>query len=266
MAGRGERLREDGLATAGDVIGALERRYNPPSKPREWATFTEMSDGAQRRRVDFLAVNMWISRGRRVHGAEIKVRREDWLKELRQPKADSWYGVSDEWYIVAPQGVVHEHEVPQGWGYVEIQAGPKGVWRCKTKIEAERLTPIDSTPWWLIQRLLGRVDEREQQAMPDERALAEKWQEGHKAGSESAEAYMVLREQTVKRAEQEQQELRKTLGRFTAEEVARACAVLGAGGLRYRGQQISRELRTAAEQIDAMLRNASAPVGDEIEF
>lgn len=102
--------------------------------------------------------------------------------------------------------------------------------------------------------------------MPDERALAEKWQEGHKAGSESAEAYMVLREQTVKRAEQEQQELRKTLGRFTAEEVARACAVLAAGGLRYRGQQISRELRTAAEQIDAMLRNASAPVGDEIEF
>lgn len=247
--------------TAQDVIAALNRRYNPQGKPREWYTTTELTDGGQRRRIDFIAINQWISRGRLVHGFEVKVRREDWLKEMRQPKADSWFGICDEWSIVAPQGVVQESEVPQDWGYVEIQVGPKGVWRCKTKIVAAKLKPIELTPWWLIQRILARVDEREQVASPEDRLLAEKWHEGHKVGSDSAEAYLALRERQVARAEAEQVELRQKLGSFTADEVARACLVLSGGGLRFRGKQIVSELRRAADQLDAALRNAGPKDG-----
>lgn len=245
-----------GLATAGDVIGALARKYNPPSRPREWATLTELTDGAQKRRVDFLAINLWLSRGRAVHGFEIKTQRPDWIRELRQPKADSWFAICDQWSIVAPQGVVLDSEVPQGWGYVEILAGPKGVWRAKTKIEPAKLTPVELTPWWLIQRVLARADEREQVASPGDAALAEKWHEGHRVGSESAEAHMKLREQAVERAQEQFRELQMKLGQFTPDEVARACLVLTGGSMRFRGGQIARELRTAADQIDAALRNA----------
>lgn len=247
--------------SATDVVRALNRRYNPVGRPREWYTTIEMTDGAQKRRIDFLAINQWISRGRRVHGFEIKVRREDWLKELRQPKADSWFGICDEWSIVAPQGVVYEHEVPQGWGYVEVLAGPKGAWRVKTKIEPATLTPIELTPWWLIQRVLARVDEREQVASPSEEALSAKWSEGYRQGSESAEAHMDLREKAVERAQNEQVELRSKLGQFTADEVARACAVLGGGRLRHQGTSMAQQLRRAADEIDAALRNADPMAG-----
>lgn len=243
-------------ATANDVIDAISRRFNPPSRPREWFIGKELSDGAQRRRIDVVAINMWLSRGRRVIGHEVKVDRADWLKELRQPKADPWFAVCDEWFIVAPQGVLHEHEVPQNWGYLEVWAGPKGVWKCKTKIEATKLTPVDLTPWWLIQRVLARCDEREQVAAPGDAALEAKWQEGHRQGSESAEAYLKIREEAVERAQLEQVELRRTLGQFTPTEVARACAVLSGGSLRHQGAHMVDQLRRAADQIDAAMRNA----------
>lgn len=166
------------------MIAALERRLNPPSKPREWATFTEVTDGAQRRRVDFLAVNMWISRGRRVHGYEVKVRRADWLKELRSPKADAWFGVANSWSLVAPQGVVGEGELPSSWGFMELLRSAGG-WKLHEKVPAPPLTPTAESPWWLLQRLLSRVEDVRKAAPPEIDAARE---EGYANGLARGEA------------------------------------------------------------------------------
>lgn len=160
------------IPKASDVVGALERRFNPKAPVRQYATFTELTDEGNKRRIDFLAVNLWLSRGRIVEGVEVKVRREDWMKELRQPKADSWFRVANRWWVAAPQGVVKVSEVPAGWGFLEVLRGPRS-WKLVEKVVAPALSPAEDWPQWLVLRLLGRSEEK-RQATPEEVAEATK--------------------------------------------------------------------------------------------
>ena len=104
---------------ADDLRRMLRHTYAPPDDPHEWALWFEatLDDG---RRVDAVACNLWESRGRVIRGHEIKVTRADWLAELRDPgKADGGFRACDEWYVVAPPGVVLPAELPAGWGLME---------------------------------------------------------------------------------------------------------------------------------------------------
>jgi len=157
-----------------ELVAALERRFNPPSKPRQYATFTEVTDAAQRRRVDFLAVNLWQSRGRHVEGVEVKVARSDWLRELANPKADSWYAVCDRWWIASPPGVILDGELPSAWGQLEVRPhalnGPRMHVVAKP-LESERSLKDRTLPHWLTMRLLARGEDR-RTATPAEIAAA----------------------------------------------------------------------------------------------
>jgi len=69
-------------------------------------------------RADALAVDFRSSHQALV-GYEIKVDRGDWLHELGQPeKALAWAQHCTEWYVIAPEGVVHREELPDGWGLI----------------------------------------------------------------------------------------------------------------------------------------------------
>jgi hypothetical protein len=107
--------------TAADVRRALKTRYAPP----EWAIFNEVANGTgslARRSADALAMNLFPSRGLRMHGFEIKVSRSDWLHELKQPdKSDPVQRYCDHWWIVSPADIVKEGELPPTWGHLILK-------------------------------------------------------------------------------------------------------------------------------------------------
>lgn len=126
-----------------EVIGLLRGRFSPPS----WALLEEVRDGTgyatAGRSMDAMAFGLWPSRGLEIHGFEIKVYRNDWLRELKQPeKAESFYKYVDRWWIVAGDDtIVKVDELPQTWG---LLVGVKGE-KLKVVKEApvKKPTPIN---------------------------------------------------------------------------------------------------------------------------
>lgn len=103
--------------TAGDVVAALGRRYSRP----EFFFVTEAT--IEGRRFDGLAVGCYATHGWPILGFEVKVSRSDWLAELSDPaKSDVLFARCDEWYIVAPEGIVQRDEVPVPWGWIRVSA------------------------------------------------------------------------------------------------------------------------------------------------
>jgi len=117
-------------------------------KPPEWATFSELRDSTgfgQSRTIDVATFNMWKS-GRYARIAyEIKVSRNDFLRELDQPEKHAW--VEDhfhETYFAAPAGLIKPEEVPAHWGLLEVFRRAKtGVLTTRRKVRAKRRAPKD---------------------------------------------------------------------------------------------------------------------------
>lgn len=109
----------DPMMSSSNIRRLLERKFCQP----EWALFHEVGEatGMAKRRVDAVAVNLWESRGLRIHAFEIKVSRADWLREVRDPsKADGIIRNCDHFWVVAPKGVVALGELPETWGCYEV--------------------------------------------------------------------------------------------------------------------------------------------------
>ncbi|WP_155754587.1 hypothetical protein [Burkholderia stagnalis] len=108
-----------------DVKAALRARFGAP----EWALFFEVGDATgtrQNRWADAVAMNLYPSRGTEVHGFEIKVSRSDWLRELKSPaKSAPVQRYCDRWWVIAPDGVIVEGELPPTWGRYEVQPSGK---------------------------------------------------------------------------------------------------------------------------------------------
>ena len=107
-------------AEAADLRRAIDKTFAPPA----WATFFEVADATgtnSNRFADAIVVSLWPSRGLEIIGMEIKARRTDWLRELRNPtKAEAIAAYCDRWYIVAGEGVVESGELPPAWGLMKI--------------------------------------------------------------------------------------------------------------------------------------------------
>lgn len=123
-----------------EVKAALRGRYAAP----EWALMFEVGDGTgmnQRRWADAVAMNLWPSRGLAIHGFEIKVSRGDWLRELKNPaKSGSVQQYCDNWWIVAPAGMIQPTELPPTWGLLEVKAGGQ----IRQAVDAPKLTPVEA--------------------------------------------------------------------------------------------------------------------------
>lgn len=135
--------------TAAKLVALLESRYQAP----EWRTERELTLANQR--LDFVAFCVWGGGGRRyrVLGFEIKVSRADWLRELKAiEKAKHWASVVDEFYVVAPAGIVPIDELPRGWGLLEV----RGQGSLRLKAHPAPATPADTLPRELVARLLDR--------------------------------------------------------------------------------------------------------------
>jgi len=113
----------------------LVDRHNLDSKDKrkrnEWALFFELRNGTGRKKkairkldphryIDAFAINLWPSKNHRRIAYEIKISRADFLKELKSPDKRQWaLEMSNQFYFVAPQGIIKNDELPDGCGLLE---------------------------------------------------------------------------------------------------------------------------------------------------
>jgi hypothetical protein len=108
--------------TEADMIALLRKRYNRDggNGPRYvGASHVRSNAGFDARRIaDFIAMDLWPSKGLALHGHEVKVSRSDWLSELKTPeKAGAFTPYMDYWWLVtAVPGIALTSELPAGWG------------------------------------------------------------------------------------------------------------------------------------------------------
>ena len=126
------------------MLGLLERRYRGQDRGNgpAWAWVPKVRNAAgfsATNTCDGIAMALWPSRGLELHGHEVKVSRSDWLKELRKPeKAEAFTIFCDRWWIVAGDAeIVHDDELPPGWGLMIPRGQGLGV-----VVQAEKLSDV----------------------------------------------------------------------------------------------------------------------------
>lgn len=107
----------------GMISHALSVKFSPPA----WAYLEQVPDGTggyKSRTADGIAMCLWPSRGLEILGFEIKVFRNDWLRELKTPeKAEAVARYCDRWFVVTTPDVAKKEEVPAGWGLMVLNGG-----------------------------------------------------------------------------------------------------------------------------------------------
>ncbi len=109
--------------TAKQCLAAIHGLH---ADPLQWAVFDEFYPGTgtssgSSTRIDAFAVNCWPSGGYKSVAYEIKVSRQDFLNELKQPgKRRFGLLISNEFYFVAPVGLLNESEMPVECGLREV--------------------------------------------------------------------------------------------------------------------------------------------------
>lgn len=133
----------------------LRKRY--PAK--EYALMAEVSDAAgfyRSNSADYIAVNLWPSRGLAINGIELKCSRSDWLSELKKPnKAENIFKYCDYfWLLTADDTIAKIEEIPLTWGWMFINGA--GI---KVKKDAPKLTPIQLDKHFMV-AMLKRAEDK----------------------------------------------------------------------------------------------------------
>lgn len=105
------------LTTEAAVYEALRNTYEPPA----YAVLPGVANGTgshKSRTIDAVIMSLWPSRGQHLHGIEIKVSRNDWVRELADPaKQESHFKHMDYfWLAVGDESIVRDGELPETWG------------------------------------------------------------------------------------------------------------------------------------------------------
>jgi hypothetical protein len=164
-----EPLDEGVKLQAHDLFLRLQCSFSPPA----YITLEEVRDATGFdgvRTADALAISLYRSRGKAVWGFEMKVSRNDWLKELKQPeKAESIMRYCNYWALVVPsKDIVKEGELPATWGMYVAQKN-----RLKCVVPAPKLDPMPMSLTFLtaiayaIQHRQNKLDEAALKAARD---------------------------------------------------------------------------------------------------
>lgn len=154
----------------------IRNRFAPPA----WAFIPQVRSGTGSnfsRTADAIAMSLWPYRGLTLYGFEIKVNRNDWIKELNNPeKSQEIAEYCDFWYVVAAKDIIKVDEVPATWGFM-IPFG-KTV-RTIKKAEQLKITPIGKP-------FLAAILRRAQKCITPEPKLQARFDEGVMKGREQA--------------------------------------------------------------------------------
>jgi hypothetical protein len=114
--------------TEADMLDLLTERYSKDhGNGSRYAVARHVRSHAgfdARRTADFLAMDLWPSKGCVLHGHEVKVSRSDWLHELKQPEKAAEFipFVNYWWLVVSDAAFVRDGELPDGWGLMAVRS------------------------------------------------------------------------------------------------------------------------------------------------
>lgn len=105
-----------------DIIKRLFERYGT----EKFQCFSELRLGSgygfHERRIDFLVIDCAPSRGNKIIAYEVKVSRADFRNDITNEKKQRGAKLySNEFYFIAPKGVIPLEEVPDWAGLQEIR-------------------------------------------------------------------------------------------------------------------------------------------------
>lgn len=106
---------------ASEVKDLLRDMHSDVSR---WVTAEEVpvKTGGGNRRLDFVAMECWESRGHALWGFEVKVSKADLAREIRDPsKHTCFFECLDYYSIAVPEEIVDVDTVPEAWGIVVVR-------------------------------------------------------------------------------------------------------------------------------------------------
>jgi hypothetical protein len=157
------------VSASSDLLAQLERHYIKPSAPMPGGVFLpevgQNGGWGNGSRCDAIYVGFTSSSGRILIGHELKISRSDWLNELNKPgKADAWADECHEWWLVVNDpAIVHDGELPAGWGL--MSPSPRSKNRMQVHTQAHRKDPRVHRPGWnAVRSIMARQDTLRAQA------------------------------------------------------------------------------------------------------
>ncbi|MEG1246968.1 hypothetical protein [Gordonibacter sp.] len=130
--------------TATEIVRLLRSRYEDG---RQFATATEVSDttGSGTRRLDFVAVNCYASKGFAIEGIEVKVSKADLRRELQDAsKHNIFFDFLDYYSLACPADILDMSLIPPKWGvYVVKEDGRLHTKRLPLALHDELRADID---------------------------------------------------------------------------------------------------------------------------
>jgi hypothetical protein len=179
------RVKAEKPLTEAELMVLLAERFAAP----EFAFMPHVRNGTgytrkTTRTADALAMGLWPSRGRDLHGFEIKSDRADWVREKENPeKAEEIARFCDRWWVViGREDIVQPGELPTTWGLLAPRAG-----KLIVKAEAPKLDalPLDRAQ---LAAILRRAAECVVPKPQIEAELERARQQGEARGRRDAEA------------------------------------------------------------------------------
>lgn len=244
--------------TAPDLEQALRARFTAP----EYAFLSQVRSGTganYSRTCDGLAMSVWPSRGLLLLGFEIKISRQDWVKELREPaKAERFCRFCDRWYlVVSDEKIVQPGELPSTWGLM----APKGA-RLVVKTEAPPLQPEPISRTFLA-ALMRHLQEQNPAELALKKAVDQARRQGLEIGRKEAgrphemELQRVTHELDMLKRDLEQFEAASgvEVKRYQGPRIGAAVKWAMNGGLRQAEleyQQIRKKVQSLASWVDGI--------------
>lgn len=136
------------MTTSKDIVSLLRQKYQ-----RGWLFITELrrSPGwVVDRTIDVFVMHQWPSEGFKRIAYEVKVSKSDFQREIKQPqKRKSFREMCNEFYFIAPVGIIEAEKVPTDCGLIEVT--PEGKF-----IKTVDSPWLESNPDWNIVAALVR--------------------------------------------------------------------------------------------------------------
>ncbi|MGD9209190.1 MAG: hypothetical protein PVI90_00365 [Desulfobacteraceae bacterium] len=166
--------------TANVLEQLLAERYPAP----EWAFLPQVRDSTALTHcctADALAFNCYPSRGMELHGFEIKVTKQDWLNELRDPnKSVALQQYCDRWWLViSKEDFVEQGTLPSTWGMLAVQST-----HGKLQLKVVHPAPKLEAPILYNKGFVTSVFRNAMRIITPEAQLAARYAEGRTAGIE----------------------------------------------------------------------------------
>lgn len=132
--------------------------------------------------VDALLFNLWPSGGFEIHGFEIKVTRNDLLKEIQRPrKAENISQFCDRWWlVVGDASIVELMELPSHWGLMIPYGNGLSI---KRSPALQKPPPLDRG---LLMSIVRNMYRQNPSAKAIQEASQHGYDEGHEKGREEA--------------------------------------------------------------------------------